>query len=314
MPSIHVNAVRFEGKAIMLRMVATALLCASVTLAHARTMDVNSASSLGAKYAELRTQLSNNQFQKPLYLESSESSDSVAGDVYAVIDHPFATASAALSGAGDWCEIMLLPFNTKACRVSNGDQGSVLNVRIGRKHDQPVDQAYRVQFSHRVAAQTAEYLQVRLGAEQGPLGTRNYRIVLEAVPVENGRTFIHLSYSYGFGTMGRLAMQAFLGTTGKDKVGFTVTGTQPDGRPQHVGGMRGVVERNSMRYYLAIEAFLGALSAPPQAQFEKRLRDWFAATERYPRQLHEMEQTAYLEMKRKEHQQQQAELPRNTPG
>jgi hypothetical protein len=305
MPSINVNAVRFEGKGIMLmRIVATVLLCAGVTLAHARATDANSAGSLGAKYAELRSQLSNNQFQKPLYLESSESPDSVAGDVYAVIDHPFATAAAALSGAGDWCEIMLLPFNTKACRVSNGDQGSVLNVRIGRKHDQPVDQAYRVQFSHRVAAQTSEYLQVHLGAEQGPLGTRNYRILLEAVPVEKGRTFIHLSYSYGFGTMGKLAMQAFLGTTGKDKVGFTVTGKQPDGQPQHVGGMRGVVERNSMRYYLAIEAFLGALSAPPEAQLEKRLRDWFAATERYPRQLHEMEQTAYLEMKRKEHQQQ----------
>jgi len=80
--------------------------------------------------------------------------------------------------------------------------------------------------------------------------------------------------------------------------------------------MRGVIERNSMRYYLAIEAFLGALSAPPQAQLEKRLRDWFVATERYPRQLHEMEQTAYLEMKRREHQRQQADglPPRVAPG
>jgi len=308
------RVVEMKAARILVRTVATVLLCAGVTLAHARATDVNSAGSLGAKYAELRTQLSNNQFQKPLYLESSESSDSVAGDVYAVIDHPFATAVAALSGAGEWCEIMFLPFNTKSCRVSSGNQGSVLNLRIGRKHDQPVDQAYQVQFSHRVAVQTAEYLQVRLSAEQGPIGTRNYRIVLQAVPVENGRTFIHLSYAYGFGTMGRLAMQAFLGTTGKDKVGFTVTGKQADGQPQHVGGMRGVVERNSMRYYLAIEAFLGALSAPPEARLEKRLRDWFAATERYPRQLHEMEQTAYLQMKRKEHQQQQAELPRNTPG
>jgi hypothetical protein len=147
---------------------------------------------------------------------------------------------------------------------------------------------------------------VQLSADQGPLGTRDYRIVLEAVPVEKGRTFIHLSYSYGFGTMGKLAMQIYLGTTGKDKVGFTVTGTQPDGQPQHVGGMRGVVERNSMRYYLAIEAFLGSLPAPPQAQLEKRLRDWFAAVERYPRQLHEMEQGEYLEMKRKEYLRQQA--------
>jgi hypothetical protein len=291
---------------LSVRMVAAALLCAGAALAHARAADVTSAGSLGAKYAELRTQLSNNQFQKPLYLDSSESSDSVTGDVYAVVDHPFATAAAALSGARDWCEIMFLHVNTKYCRVSAGGEGSVLNARIGRKYDQPVDQAYPVDFAHRVAARTPDYLQVRLSADQGPLGTRNYRIVLEAVPVEKNRTFIHLSYSYGYGTMGKLAMQIYLGTTGKDKVGFTVAGTQPDGQPQHVGGMRGLVERNSMRYYLAIEAFLGSLSAPPQAQLEKRLRDWYAASERYPRQLHEVGQAEYLEMKRKEYLRQQA--------
>ena len=91
-------------------------------------------------------------------------------------------------------------------------------------------------------------------------------------------------------------------------MGFTVTGTQADGQPLHIGGTRGVVERNTMRYYLAIEVFLGALSAPPQVRFEKRLRDWFAAAERYPRQLHEMEQGEYLDMKRKEHLRQQAGL------
>ena len=44
-----------------------------------------------------------------------------------------------------------------------------------------------------------------------------------------------------------------------------------------------------MRFYLAIEAFLDAASSPPQAQLEKRLHDWFAATERFARQLHEVD-------------------------
>jgi len=291
---------------VTIRAVAAVVLCAGAVLSHARATDATSASSLGTKYAELRTQLSNNQFHKPLHMDSKESSDSVAGDVYAVVDHPFGTAAAALSGAGSWCEIMFLQVNTKYCRVSTGDQGSVLDAAIGRKYDQPVEQAYRVKFAHRIAVRNPDYLQVELSAEQGPLGTRNYRMVLSAIPVDKDRTFIHFSYSYGFGTMGRMAMQIYLGTTGKDKVGFTVAGTQPDGQPLHVGGMRGVVERNSMRYYLAIEAFLGSLSAPPQAQLEKRLRDWHAASERYPRQLHEIGQAEYLEMKRKEYARQQA--------
>ena len=77
-------------------------------------------------------------------------------------------------------------------------------------------------------------------------------------------------------------------------------GSKTNGQPIYVGSMRGAVERNTMRYYLAIEAYLGALSAPPQEQLEKRLRDWYAGSERYPVQLHELERDQYLAMKRKE--------------
>jgi hypothetical protein len=260
---------------------------------------------MAAKYAGMRSQLGNNQFRKPIYLESAELADGVSGDIYALIDHPFAIAAAALSGPDDWCEILILPINTKYCRATTIGSGSVLNVRIGRKYDQPLDQAYRVDFSYRVAVQTTNFLQVRLGASEGPLSTRDYRIVLEAVPVDGNRTFIHLSYSYAFDAMGRLAMRVYLATIGRGKVGFTVTGTQADGQPLQIGGTRGVVERNTMRYFLAIEAFLGALTVPPQARLEKRLGDWFAAAERYPRQLHDVERGEYLDMKRREHLRQQ---------
>lgn len=267
-----------------------------------------------ANHAELRQQLANSQFQLPLHLDSSEAEDRVAGNAYALIDHPFATVIAALNSPGNWCEILILHINTKYCRPSSGSQGSILNLSMGKKGEQPLDEAYRVQFAWRVAAQAPDYLRVTMDAAEGPLGSRDYRIAFEAVPVEGGRTFVRLSYAYAFGAAGRLAMQIYLGTAGRQKIGFTIAGTQADGLPRHVGGTRGAVERNTMRYFLAIEAFLGALSVPPQAQFEKRLRDWFAAVERYPRQLHEMEQGEYLDMKRKEHQRQQSRTAPSLPG
>jgi hypothetical protein len=242
-------------------------------------------------------------------MDSSETPGSVAGEIYALVDYPFATVGAELKSPENWCDILILHLNTKYCRASTAGQDAVVNVSITRKYDQPLDKAYRVAFAYRVAAQTSNYMLVRLNADEGPLSTRNYRIVLEAVPLENGQTFIHLSYSYAYGAMGRLAMQAYLATTGSGKVGFSVASTRPDGQPLYIGGIRGVVERNTMRYYLAIETFLGALSAPPQMRLEKRLHDWFAAIEHYPRQLHEMEQGAYLDMKRKETQRQKAGLP-----
>jgi hypothetical protein len=300
MPTIE----RMKPAHLLMQWAAAAILCAGVA-ARPVLADPQSAESLLAKYAELRPRLANNPFGKPLYLESSESQERVAGEVYAVVDHPFDSTAAALAEAKHWCEILVLPINTKYCRPTESGQASLLHVRIGRKDDQP-DNAHRMDLSYRLAARTASYLQVQLNAEQGPIGTRDYRLSLSAVPVEKNRTFLHLSYSYSVGAKARLAMQLYLGTAGRDKVGFTVTGTKPGGQTIHIGGMRGIIERNAMRYYLAIEAFLATSSAPSQAQPEERLRNWFAAAERYPRQLHEMEQAEYLEMKRREYSRQRA--------
>ena len=130
--------------------------------------------------------------------------------------------------------------------------------------------------------------------------------MFEAIPLQRDQTFVHLTYSYTFGMMAKLAMQAYLSTVGSDKVGFTVLNKTADGKAVHVRGVRGVLERNTMRYYLAIDAYLGAFATPPAQQLEKRLRDWFALTERYPLQLHELEQKEYLAMKQSEIRRQQA--------
>ena len=280
-----------------------------VFVVNANAMDANSPASLLAQYAAAQGRLDQNQFQRPLYLDSSETANGVSGDIYARVNYPFATVRTALNKPGNWCEIMILHVNTKYCRAALTESGNVLHVSIGKKFDQPVDDAYRLVFAYQVATQAPDFLRITLNAAKGPLSTKNYRIALEAIPLNSGQTFIHLSYSYGYGLLGRLALQAYLGSVGKDKVGFTVSGTQVNGRQRYIGGIRGMMERNTMRYYLATDAFLNALSTSPQAQPEKRLRDWYAASERYPLQLHEMDQAAYLNMKHLEIQRQQTMLP-----
>ncbi len=261
---------------------------------------------LQARYLSLQDQLNHNAFQRPLFLDSTEAADELKGDIYAVIDHPYATVSRALQEADHWGDILILHLNVKNCRVGGSPEARTLQVSLGRKIDEPLDQAYPVKFDYRVAAANASYLQIRLHADTGPLGSRDYQIALEAVPLKAGRTFIHLSYSYSYGLSVRLAMKVYLATLGSGKVGFSVTGRQTDGNPALINGVRGVVERNTMRYYLAIEAYLGSLSAPPAEQHERRLHAWFAATERFARQLHEVDEAAYLAMKRKEVQRQQS--------
>jgi hypothetical protein len=283
------------------------LVGAAGSMAHAPSAGATPETVLLARYAELSDKLDNNPFRKPLYLESSEDSGEVKGTLYALLGEPFPAVQSALQEAAHWCDILILHLNTKYCRASQAGAWAVLKVNIGRKAEQPIAQSVRVEFSFRVIAATPDRLAVVLEAAKGPFGTRNYSILLEAVPLTQEKTFVRLGYSYAYGSAANLAMRAYLATAASGKVGFTVTSTRSDGQVDYVGGLRGLVERNTVRYYLAIEAYLGALSVPPAAQLEKRLNDWHVATERYPRQLHEIEKKDYLEMKRREYARQQGE-------
>jgi hypothetical protein len=295
-----VGAVAVKALRALLGLAAASVIAMASAQQSAGT-DAASAAGLRSQYSALVGQYQRNPFQRPLRVDSSEGPDGLKGEITALVEHPFAIAVAALDTPSQWCEILILHLNTKYCRATMEGERAILHVVIGKKYDQPMEQAYRVDFVYRVAAESRDYLQVELTADEGPLGTRDYRIVLEAAPVDGGRTFVRLSYSYSYGMIARLAMQVYLATVGRGKVGFTVEGKGVDGQPRYIAGMRGVTERNAMRYYLAVESYLGALSVPPRERAEKSFRDWFDAIERYPRQLHEMQQGEYLAMKRREY-------------
>lgn len=281
----------------------TAVLLLALSTLPAQARDA--AEALRARHLELRAQLADNPFQRPLHLQSQQSAERLQGDIYAVLDQPYALVGPALQGGEHWCDILILHLNVKRCLASADKRGELLRIHIGRKFEQPLEDAHLFEFAYRVAASSPDYLQVQLNAEEGPLGTSRYRIDLQAVALDDQRSFLHLSYSYAYGLSASLAMRGYLVSLGRDKRGFSILGQDRRGQPIYIGGMRGVVERNTMRYYLAVEAYLSALSAPPAERVEKRLAHWQNAVERYP-QLHELEPEQYLRMKRKEIRRQQS--------
>jgi len=282
----------------MTRALLVGVICVGASLAFGAAPDINSAAALRTKYAEMGQQLGNNQFKRPLYLDSADSSSHVRGEIYALIAYPFAVVNEALNDPTHWCDVMLLHLYTKHCLAAVDKGSSSIEVNVGKKSYQLFDHVYHFDFSTSVPSSAPEYFDVTLKAKTGPLGTSDYRVLLEAVSVQAGQTFVHFTYSYAYDFVGRLAMETYLATIGSGKVGFTNTGKQSFGQSDYIGGVRGVVERNTMRYYLAIEAYLGALSVPPQEQAEQRLQSWFTSTEQYPRQLYEVDRATYLEMKR----------------
>ena len=113
--------------------------------------------ALQAKHTALAARLADNPFQRPLVLDSAEKPERLSGDIYAVVDHPFADIGA-LARPANWCEVLMLHLNTKHCVVKGEGSAAVLDVAVGRKFDQPLDKAQRVQFSWGQGASSADYL------------------------------------------------------------------------------------------------------------------------------------------------------------
>ena len=264
---------------------------------------------LRTRFAAAQARQVDRLLDQPIYLQSTEAGNQVQADVHALVDARFAQVRESLARADQWCGVLILHLNVQYCRASGAPGQEVLDVGLGRKFDEPLDDLHWLHFRWRVARAEEAYLQVVLSAPKGPLGTHDYRLVFEATPSADQHTLVHLGFGYGHGIAARLAMQAYLATLARDKVGFSSSssGSSSDGRPRLVGGIRGVNERNTMRYYLAIEATLAVLALPPAQRLAQSLQHWFTATERYPRQLHELDRADYLGTKQRQLKRQESE-------
>jgi hypothetical protein len=286
---------RRQGLACLL---GAALAAASLTTCEAAAASAP-ALALRAKYEAFQDRLNSAPFGLPLHIDSEQASEWIAGNLYGVVDHPFSDVRAALTDRAQWCAVLVLHLNVKGCRLSDTDPPSGLTLRLGGKNDMAGEGNTRLDYRYRVAAIEPDYLEVVRRADVGPYGTRNHQIVLQATAVPDGRTFLHLACSHDYGPVARVAMATYLRTVAKDKVGFTVVDRGADGRPVYVNGIRGVIERNGMRYFLAVIAYLHTRSAPPSEQLERRIDRWFDLTDRFP-QLRELTKSQYVTAKLQE--------------
>ncbi len=252
--------------------------------------------SLQERYHKLKTGLSTTLPGTTISLTSAEQGKALSAEVSSILHYPFDMVSATLARAENWCQFMPLHFNIKACTYEQ-QGGEQLNVFSGRKHYQSPEESYRMTYRFETIRQNEQRLSLRLSAARGPANTRDYLIELEALQVEEG-TLLHMKSSYQPSLLSSILTSSYLATLGRDKVGFTHNAQ--DGESQLVQGIRGVIERNVMRYHLAINAFLSTQSLAGNLRHEAAMASWFSQSEHYPQQLHEMTEADYLEIKRRE--------------
>ena len=255
-------------------------------------------------YHRNMAKLEANSFGLPLFLESYERGDRVHVDVYGMFDYPFSSVVNVLKVPANWCDIVSLHPNVKACTYRELPDTWLLTFYIGRKVYQSPADTRQVVYRYRKVDQKQGYLDIILSADKGPFGTKDHRMRFEALPLDGGRTFVHVSYSYSDSVALRFAEKVYFTTLGRGKVGFTVTGTDRNSMPVHIGGPRGAIERNAVRYYFAIQSFMNTLRYPEESRFSMRTSEWYDLTTRYRKQLFDLDKKDYLTFKTTEHKNQ----------
>jgi hypothetical protein len=254
-------------------------------------------------YQELQEAIRRGPFGFPLQVRAEERRDLVSAEALGIMDHPLQAFGAAVSEAASWCEFIPLNLNIKACTIQWDAREPLITLYIGGKGYLSPEWASQQPYRFLVRARQREYVAVELSALQGLLGTKAHRLEFEAASVD-GRTVVALRSSYEQSAASKLATTIYLATVGREKVGFSRERLSPDGQASFVRGAQGMIERNLMRYYLVLKAFLDTQALPDGRRFEARISTVYDLMERYPAQLHEMERAEYLDAKRRERQNQ----------
>jgi len=255
-------------------------------------------------HRSLQTRLAQSPFQRELVLDSTEASERLSGDIYATLDAPLSSLELLNRSPLRWCEILLLLSNTKSCVVGRQDETPSLQMRIGTKGPQALASTSPMNFKFVTSAPQATVLETHLSSSSGPMGMKDGTLRVQAIALGPHKSFIHLHYSYRSGLAGQLATGLYLQTLGRGKVGFSKEQAEAS-RPADahwVGGVRGIVERNTMRYFMGLSCALQfAGTDNPAQRFAQMAPCWYDETERYPQQLREMARPEYLDMKGEEY-------------
>jgi hypothetical protein len=272
----------------------------SLTLALIANQVYASKAKLLETYQVIQPELEHNVYGLPIFINSNDANKTMVGEVYGTLAYPFKQLKDTLSNPANWCEIIPQHLNIKACTYQHKNGYCEITFYTGRKFYEKADDVYQIQYQYTLLNRTDDHFYINFSAATGPLGTKDYKIEVEAIPLTGNSTFIRFSYAYKFNYLTEFGMNTYLATLGSDKVGFTMTGKDEHEQPVYIDGIRGIIERNSVRYYLAIQSFLETQQLPEEARFAARINKWFDLTEKYHHQLYEMEKQDYLEYKQME--------------
>ena len=233
-----------------------------------------------------------------LYLQSTVAALHAQGQALARLPMALPQARAALRSPEAWCLLLLLHPNVWRCEVASSGQGqTTLQILMGQQRVAVIGSTHTLNLAWKVTRDDESGLSLELMAEQGPLGTRDYRIGARLEALDETHSALALRFSNAFTRSGLWLAELYVNTAGRHRIGFTVESVDANGQAVYVRGLRGSVERNTMRFHLAVQSWLSVQSLPAARRIPRAIEAWFDASEQYAAQLHEIEREEYVQMK-----------------
>ncbi|MGA1328024.1 MAG: hypothetical protein ACO305_15460 [Rubrivivax sp.] len=233
-----------------------------------------------------------------LYLQSTVAALHAQGQALARLPMALPQARAALRSPEAWCLLLLLHPNVWRCEVAESGQGqTTLQILMGQQRVAVIGSTHTLNLAWKVTRDDESGLSLELMAEQGPLGTRDYRIGARLEALDETHSALALRFSNAFTRSGLWLAELYVNTAGRHRIGFTVESVDANGQAVYVRGLRGSVERNTMRFHLAVQSWLSVQSLPAARRVPRAIEAWFDASEQYAAQLHEIERQEYVQMK-----------------
>jgi len=255
---------------------------------------------LAEKYFEIKNQTIPLLEGRPLHVRSQIKGNRLQADVFAIKQQTVEELFDVLSVAKNWCQFVTLHLNIKACTYQS-DKQAILTFYAGRKFYQSAEDAFALQYQFQIKEKAKDYFKLLLSADEGPFSTSDYQIVVEVKSMED-KSIVHFSLAYSSSLTSRMGTSVYLSTIGSDKKGFSQR-INERGQSEFIQGTEGIIERNVMRYFLALNIYLKAVTADTKST-QKLASDWYDESEKYSLQLHELEKKDYMSNKAREFSQQ----------
>jgi len=239
----------------------------------------------------------------PIYLKTEQEKNVLNVRLLGRFPFKFSEVADVLARPASYCDFLPLLFNVKSCVITEFSPVTRIKFYVAGKHYASPLASYRIQSVFSLVERTDKKIRIRLDSNDNSSGKNGYNVDLVAIPM-NSETLLYLKSRYAPGRVTRMATYTYIKVFAHNKPGFTEIIEPGTHAKKLITGFPAVIERSTVRAYFALKAYLLNIKVPKSGRYDACLKTWYDLNAPYKKQLYELGRDQYLEIKRRERENQ----------